>query len=95
MSNRSWDFFPVRKTLNGVWSNIVKIMSRTVVSGLPLRRFFKGKVGNGNNISFWIDPWLLNLPLMIVCPNLFRFDADKRCKVSDRLKVSEVGTARV
>ncbi|PWA99597.1 RNA-directed DNA polymerase, eukaryota [Artemisia annua] len=62
---------------------------------MHLRRLFKGKVGNGNNISFWIDPWLLNLPLMIVCPNLFRCDADKRCKVSDRLKVSEAGLMRV
>ncbi|PWA39897.1 RNA-directed DNA polymerase, eukaryota [Artemisia annua] len=95
ITNRSWDFLPVRKSLNGVWSNIIKVLSRTVVSGMPLRRFFKGKVGNGNNISFWIDPWLLNLPLMVVCPNLFRLDSDKRCKVSDRLKMSDASIVRV
>ncbi|PWA48326.1 RNA-directed DNA polymerase, eukaryota [Artemisia annua] len=92
---RSWDFLPVRNNLNGVWSNIVKVLSRTVVSGLPLRRFFKGKVGNGIDTSFWIDPWILNVPLMVVCPNLFRVDSDKRCKVSDRLVRTDSGISRV
>ena len=32
---------------------------------------------------------------MVVFPNLFRLDADKRCKVSDRLKMSDAGIVRV
>ncbi|PWA92842.1 RNA-directed DNA polymerase, eukaryota, Reverse transcriptase zinc-binding domain protein [Artemisia annua] len=54
-----------------------------------------GNVGNGNDTSFWIDPWLLNIPLMVFCPNLFRAESDKRCKVSERLLQSEVGISRV
>ncbi|PWA62724.1 RNA-directed DNA polymerase, eukaryota [Artemisia annua] len=95
ITNRSWDFLPVRNNLSGVWSSIVKVLNRTVVAGLPLRRFFKGKVGNGDNISFWIDPWLLNIPLKDVCPNLFRVESEKRCKVSDRLKLLDSGLDRV
>ncbi|PWA47226.1 RNA-directed DNA polymerase, eukaryota [Artemisia annua] len=94
-SCRSWDFLPVRKILSGVWSNVVKVLSRTMVSGLPIRRLFKGIVGNGNNISFWIDPWLLNIPLMCICPNLFRLETEKRCKVSDRIKRIDSGYCRV
>ncbi|PWA61623.1 RNA-directed DNA polymerase, eukaryota [Artemisia annua] len=95
VTNRNWDFLPVRKSLCGVWSNIVKTMSRTVVAGLPIRRFFKGKVGRGLYIAFWIDPWLLNVPLMVICPRLFRLESFRRCKVSERLNRTELGISRV
>ncbi|PWA89029.1 RNA-directed DNA polymerase, eukaryota [Artemisia annua] len=95
VTKRSWDYLPVRNNFSGTWSSIVKVLNRTMVGGLPLRQFFKGNVGNGNCISFWIDPWLLNIPLKDVCPHLFRVEAEKRCKVSDRLKLSDSGLSRV
>lgn len=95
VSNRSWDFLPVRKSLNGVWSHIVKLLSRTVVAGMPIRKFFKGSVGRGADISFWIDPWLVNVPLKEVCPRLFNLERYKRCKVFERLIRLEEGFKKV
>ncbi|PWA80164.1 RNA-directed DNA polymerase, eukaryota [Artemisia annua] len=70
-------------------------MSRTVVAGMPIRNFFKGKVGRGLDVAFWIDPWLLNVPLKGICPRLFNLDSCKRCKVVERLNRSELGTTKV
>ncbi|PWA51973.1 RNA-directed DNA polymerase, eukaryota, Reverse transcriptase zinc-binding domain protein [Artemisia annua] len=94
ITNRSWDFLPVRKALSGAWSNIVKTLSRTVIAGLPIRRFFRGNVGSGSDIAFWIDPWLLNVPLMTVCPRLFSLEMFRRCIVGDRLIKSDLGIVR-
>ncbi|PWA67589.1 RNA-directed DNA polymerase, eukaryota [Artemisia annua] len=51
---------------------------------MPLRRFFKGSVGDGDNIAFWLDPWVCNEPLKDLCPNLFRLEKDKKCRVKCR-----------
>ncbi|XP_022040060.1 uncharacterized protein LOC110942593 [Helianthus annuus] len=56
------------------------------MSGHPrLRNFFKGYVGNGENILFWLDPWLRDVPLMEVFPKLFMLETVKNCSVRDRL----------
>ncbi|KAJ0555729.1 putative reverse transcriptase zinc-binding domain-containing protein [Helianthus annuus] len=82
----NWEFIPARKSLGGVWCNIAGVLSKTVVGGRPLRNFFKSKIGNGNNTSFWLDLWLCNEPLKNKYPELFKLEKVKRCKVADRLK---------
>ncbi|KAJ0560183.1 hypothetical protein HanRHA438_Chr06g0263371 [Helianthus annuus] len=62
-SRRNWDFLPTKKCCGGVWINIVKTCARTKIEGTTLRRFSKGEVGDGQDIAFWIDPWLDNEPL--------------------------------
>ncbi|KAI3793650.1 hypothetical protein L1987_36270 [Smallanthus sonchifolius] len=81
-----WGFIPARLTMGGVWCNIAKCLSNVHTDGIPLRRFFKSNVGSGKDTMFWIDPWNGNEPLKDVCPNLFKKEANKRCKVSDRIK---------
>lgn len=54
-------------------------------NNLPLRRFFKGVVGVGDLVAFWLDPWVGNEPLKDVCPNLFRLEKNKKCKVMCRM----------
>ncbi|KAJ0752293.1 putative RNA-directed DNA polymerase [Helianthus annuus] len=81
----NWDFLPFRRSMGGVWCNIAKVLSKSTVEGRPLRNFFRSKVGNGANTSFWLDPWLCNEPLKDVFPELFKIEKEKRCLVADRL----------
>ncbi|KAJ0497121.1 putative RNA-directed DNA polymerase [Helianthus annuus] len=82
---RNWDFFPCRKGLGGPWSNIVKVLSTTNIEGVPLQHYFKGAVGNGRDITFWVDQWVGDKPLKDLCPLLFGLERKKRCKVGQRL----------
>ncbi|PWA80208.1 RNA-directed DNA polymerase, eukaryota [Artemisia annua] len=84
-TGRCWDFIPTNNALRGVWNNIVKVLSRTVVDNMPLRRFFKGVVGDGVSVAFWLDPWVGNETLKEMCPNLFRLERNKKCKVNSRV----------
>ncbi|PWA74341.1 RNA-directed DNA polymerase, eukaryota [Artemisia annua] len=91
-SGRCWDFIPSNQALGGVLNNIVKVISRTVISNMPLRRFCKGLVGDGENIAFWLDPWVCDAPLKDLCPNLFRLQKEKKCRVKCRTVVDGVGS---
>ncbi|KAI3812463.1 hypothetical protein L1987_17173 [Smallanthus sonchifolius] len=77
---------PVCKTASGVWRNIVSVLNRPVFGNVPLRNFFKGRVGNGGDILFWLDPWLKDRPLKECFPNLFRLEVVKNCVVRDRVE---------
>ena len=85
VSNRSWDFIPACKSGSSVWRNIVKTLSNSFVEEIPIRSMFKGIVGDGADIAFWIDPWVADLPLKDLAPSLFRLEKSKKCKVQDRL----------
>ncbi|PWA71177.1 RNA-directed DNA polymerase, eukaryota [Artemisia annua] len=89
-TGRCWDFIPSNKALAGVWNNIVKVLSRTVISNMPIRRFFKGLVGDGESVAFWLDPWVCNEHLKDLCPNLFRLEKDKKCRVKSRMGLGEL-----
>ncbi|PWA83317.1 RNA-directed DNA polymerase, eukaryota [Artemisia annua] len=82
--------------LNGNWveqpnlikREILKFFRNSMVEGVPIRSMFKGSVGDGADIAFWIDPWVADLPLKELAPSLFRLEKYKKCKVKDRLIVS-------
>ncbi|KAF5759234.1 putative reverse transcriptase zinc-binding domain-containing protein [Helianthus annuus] len=82
----AWDFLPIRKSLGGgVWRNIVSLLNKPIVDNTPIRNFFRGIVGSGENILFWLDPWLFDIPLKDKYPDLFRLEMVKNCSVSDRI----------
>ncbi|PWA93498.1 RNA-directed DNA polymerase, eukaryota [Artemisia annua] len=60
-----------------------------MVQGVPVRSMFKGIVGDGADISFWLDPWASDLPLKELVPGLFALEKFKKCKVKDRVVNSE------
>ncbi|KAM0052219.1 putative RNA-directed DNA polymerase [Helianthus debilis subsp. tardiflorus] len=84
---RRWSYFPCNTVLTGVWKNIVKTEAKVVLKGKRINNFFKGTVGNGHCIRFWIDLWVGNEPLMFVFPNLFALEKVKSCVVKDRISV--------
>ncbi|MFS8015126.1 putative reverse transcriptase zinc-binding domain-containing protein [Helianthus anomalus] len=45
-----------------------------------------GEVGNGKDISFWLDRWAAAEPLNKIFPELFMIEAEKRCCVADRIR---------
>ncbi|KAJ0505327.1 putative RNA-directed DNA polymerase [Helianthus annuus] len=52
------DFVPVKNSIGGVWSNIVKVLNNTVIDGTQLKYYFKVAIGNGDNTKFWLDHWI-------------------------------------
>ncbi|XP_021986635.1 uncharacterized protein LOC110883094 [Helianthus annuus] len=81
-----WDFFPVKKTTGGGWQNIISVINKPGAENLPIRNFFKGVIGKGEDISFWLDPWLTDQPLKMCYPNLFQLEVVKNCSVKNRLE---------
>ncbi|XP_021980621.1 uncharacterized protein LOC110876768 [Helianthus annuus] len=80
-----WSFLPLKKSLGGVWSSIVSVINNPVAGRSRLRNLFRGSVGNGEQLLFWLDPWLRDVPLMEAFPNLYRLESVKKCSVRDRL----------
>lgn len=63
----------------------MKTCSKVTVGGTCLNQMFKGVIGNGKGIRFWLDPWACDEPLKDVFPSLFKLAKDKRCLVVDGL----------
>lgn len=43
----------------------------------------RAKVGNGNNVRFWEEVWVGEVPLKLELPSLYHLCGDKECLVSD------------
>ncbi|KAJ0589761.1 putative RNA-directed DNA polymerase [Helianthus annuus] len=87
-SRVGWECFHFKKSLSGAWSNIIKVITKTVVGDSPIRNCFKGVVGKGDTIAFWLDPWIINEPLKCKFPDLFKLEVNKKCSVLDRVRGS-------
>lgn len=85
-SSRPWSLLPCNASSTGCWKYIVKTGETRLPNGRPLNSFFVGKLGDGRNINFWGDTWLLDAPLRVLFPNLFLIDKNKWCKVRDRIE---------
>ncbi|MFS7926624.1 putative reverse transcriptase zinc-binding domain-containing protein [Helianthus anomalus] len=85
-SRVGWECIPFKNSFNDVWNNIAKMFINTKAGGSPLRNYIKGEVGNGKEILFWLDPWIINEPLQQRFPELFRMEVDKKCLVADRVR---------
>ncbi|XP_022014559.1 uncharacterized protein LOC110914052 [Helianthus annuus] len=79
--------------MGGPWNKIVKLIARSKVEETPLRSFFKGIPGKGDSIAFCLDPWVTCESLKDIYPRLFQIEANRRCKISDRVS-SGIGQER-
>lgn len=46
-----------KKSVNGVWSNVVKIVPNLADFGSDLASLFKIQIGNSKDILFLLDDW--------------------------------------
>nr|GEX08424.1 putative RNA-directed DNA polymerase, eukaryota, reverse transcriptase zinc-binding domain protein [Tanacetum cinerariifolium] len=68
----------------GPWYHIMKLKDDLLKLGINLTSFFKKKIENGCNTSFWKDNWLGGSHLCIMFPRLYRLDSNPDCKVNER-----------
>ncbi|XP_076937070.1 uncharacterized protein LOC143604495 [Bidens hawaiensis] len=88
-SERSWSFIPAKVSLPGPWKHIVKISSEVAELGIELDTVMRCEVKSGTNALFWIDRWCGDMAFHARFPLLFELEANKWCKVSDRLLMYE------
>ncbi|KAJ9565851.1 hypothetical protein OSB04_001817 [Centaurea solstitialis] len=67
------------------WLNIVNIEKVVAKANLSLNSLFTKSIGNGFNTHFWLDSWCDSSPLVERFPRLTALDADRNCKVADRV----------
>ncbi|MFS8006042.1 putative reverse transcriptase zinc-binding domain-containing protein [Helianthus anomalus] len=79
-----WKTVPANNNIRGIWKNIVSVIEKTAVGNMKLAQKFGCKLGSGDSIRFWLDPWAGDSPLKNVFPALFRLESDKFCWVRDR-----------
>ncbi|XP_076898220.1 uncharacterized protein LOC143551730 [Bidens hawaiensis] len=84
-SKRKWDTVPCNRRIPGTWSRLVAAVYRLKVQDEDVYNMFRGIVGNGRRIRFWIDSWVTQMPLRSLFPYLFRLEKDKWCFVADRI----------
>ncbi|KAJ9540046.1 hypothetical protein OSB04_026552 [Centaurea solstitialis] len=69
---------------SGVWLNIAKAGESLSSINLDLDDLFTRKVGDGNDIFFWSDRWLSDVPLKCMFPDLFELEVNKNCTIAMR-----------
>ena len=65
-----------------------------MLNGKDLKFWIKGKIGNGENISFWKDIWFGSVLLMDRWQGLYSKEVMQNCVVRDRIKL-DVNTGMV
>ncbi|KAJ0493102.1 putative RNA-directed DNA polymerase [Helianthus annuus] len=73
---------PVKKTLPGTWKDIGGVDEALLRADFNLKDKLKAKVGNGQKICFWKDPWLTGVPLMEEYSDLYTLAKNKNNTVA-------------
>ncbi|KAJ0482569.1 putative reverse transcriptase zinc-binding domain-containing protein [Helianthus annuus] len=83
-NNNQRSFLPLNVKTSGCWKNIVNAISNLKINGKGLNSLILGKVGNGEEIRFWLDTWLGDKPFVERWPHLFGLELSKMCRVADK-----------
>ncbi|KAJ0561825.1 putative RNA-directed DNA polymerase [Helianthus annuus] len=86
-SSRNWCDIPVRLSAPGIWKQVAGISKDLLDVGVDLPGLIRGIPGDGLNILFWKDHWVMDKPLQFFCPNLFRLEKLKNSPVASRVRV--------
>ncbi|XP_021980702.1 uncharacterized protein LOC110876851 [Helianthus annuus] len=82
--SREWNDIPVKVSLPGPWKSIHSVRQSLLYANIDLHQDFSAVVCGGNNVFFWLDKWLDQLPLYVKFPALFKEESEKQCMVADR-----------
>ncbi|KAJ0780983.1 putative RNA-directed DNA polymerase [Helianthus annuus] len=87
-SSRGWSDVPAKLSIAGPWKQIVNIRKVLLQANIDLSNTISATLGNGRNISFWLDSWADSTPFYIKFPALFKTERTKTCLVHDRMTCS-------
>ncbi|GJZ50150.1 RNA-directed DNA polymerase, eukaryota [Tanacetum coccineum] len=57
--------------MTSLWCSILRELNVLVLKGFDLLAHCKKRIGDGNNTSFWRDPWVGDQPLRLMFPHRF------------------------
>ncbi|GJZ48022.1 RNA-directed DNA polymerase, eukaryota [Tanacetum coccineum] len=67
------------------WCSILREVHNLKSHGFDFWSHCRKRIGNGTNTRFWLDCWIGNKPLHLVCPRLFMLELDKDISVADKM----------
>lgn len=73
-----------KKSIKGVWNNIVMAKSEFELMGAVPDNLFSVVVGTGENTNLWNESWLGTSPLSLRFPNLFKLEKRKSTRIYER-----------
>nr|KAJ0193757.1 hypothetical protein LSAT_V11C800390710 [Lactuca sativa] len=73
-----------KRSILGVWNNLVSISRILGEMGLDFYHFVSTKIGSGRNTLFWLDNWIGDGNLTLRFPNLYALDKRKSCFLAER-----------
>ncbi|KAL4573885.1 hypothetical protein LXL04_020706 [Taraxacum kok-saghyz] len=74
---------------NSNWRDLLKHLKDP-----DIRKIIKRKCGNGDETSFWKDPWISEQLLMEKFLRLYNMEEEKLCTVADRIRNQEINWNR-
>jgi len=83
-----WIQPPLKKDIPGTWKSICKVSSELSILNLNPSVFMQVDIGDGGTTSFWLDPWIHDIPLCSIFPVLFDQEEIKDCMVADRITIN-------
>ena len=82
------DTFPHQRS---VWIDIIQAILDLRIKGINLFDSYKKLIGNGDNIRFWTDVCLREIPLKVCFPRLFLLETDKKVFVAFKCSIFFLG----
>nr|GEW77117.1 RNA-directed DNA polymerase, eukaryota, reverse transcriptase zinc-binding domain protein [Tanacetum cinerariifolium] len=64
------------------WCSILREVQVLSSKGFDFVSHCKKRIGNGHNTRFWLDTWILDLPLSVRFPRMFALERDKQIFVA-------------
>ncbi|MFS7961754.1 hypothetical protein Hanom_Chr08g00718821 [Helianthus anomalus] len=86
-NSRTWSFIPGKLSLPGIWKQVAKLNHDLSILNINLPGLFRGLPGNGSDISFWHDRWVLDVPLEQKFPALYALESSRHVCIADRISV--------